>query len=86
MSKYILTHTWCFADGKQGCYSIELSDFDEAFSRFKYLQLLIENDEYDFNAHFSPYKEGDMSYSVYEDEHSFVNRQDLSLRPVEVFA
>lgn len=81
---YILTHTWCFADGTQGRYEVQFNDVDEAFARFKYLQFLIENDEYEFNAHFTPYVEGDMSYSVYEDEHSLMNRQDLVLKQVEV--
>lgn len=84
MELYILTHDWCFADGSQGHYEATFADVDEAFSRFQYLQLLIETDEYDFNAQFTPYVEGDMSYSVYENEHSLVNRQDLVLKQVEV--
>ena len=83
MTRYRLTHTWCFADGTEGRYEIEFSDVNEAFARFKYLQLLIENDEYDFTPKFSDYKDGDMSFSVYEDKCSLVNRQDLNLVPIQ---
>ena len=84
MGKYILIHSWCFADGTEGRYQAEFTDVDEAFARFKYLQLLIENDDYEFNPKFSDYKDGDTSYSVYEDINSPVNRQDLTLKQVEV--
>lgn len=81
---YILTHDWCFSNGEQGHYEVTIHDIDEAFSRFQYLQLLMDNDEYDFNVHRTPYVEGDMSFSIYEDEHSLMNRSDLVLRQVEV--
>ena len=84
MLVYLLTHDWHFANGEEGHYEVSFSDAEEAFSRFKYLQLLIENDEYDFNAHFTPYKDGDTSFSAFESADSLVNRQDLTLKRVEV--
>lgn len=83
---YKLVHTWCFANGEQGRYELEFCDINEAFERFNYLKLLIENDEYNFDAKFTPFVDGDMSFSCYENEDSFINRQDLVLiqREVEV--
>ncbi len=79
---FILTHDWCFANGDKGHYEIIETDSQKAFEKFNDLRLNIENDEYDFDAKYTPYSDGDMSYSVYEDEKSKVNRQDLVLKPV----
>lgn len=85
LTKYTLIHMWNFADGRSGSYQIELYDYDEAFARFEYLKLLMENDDYDFNAKFSSdYHDGDSFYSVYEDKQSLCNRTDLILRKENV--
>ena len=81
---YILSHDWRFADGSFGHYELQFDNPEEAFARFEYYKFLIETDEYDFDAHFTPYAKGDMTFSVYEDENSLVNRQDLVLKQVEV--
>ena len=81
---YLLVHDWCFANGEVGHYELKFTDKDEAYQRFLYLQLLIENDEYDFNAIIPDFHKGDMSYSVYERKDSLMNRQDLSLKTLEV--
>lgn len=79
---FLLTHDWNFANGEVGHYELCFSNLSEARSRFEYLKLLIETDDYDFDAHFTPFAEDDTVFSVYEDANSLVNRQDLVLRAV----
>lgn len=80
---YILKHSWKFNDS-EGCYMATFSNVEEAFERFEYLKKLIECDDYDFDVKFTPYCEGDMEFSAYENSLSLVNRQDLILMEVEV--
>lgn len=84
MEIYVLTHDWNFADGSNGHFEVAFASLQEAFDRFEWYKFLIETDHYDFDAKFSPYCEGDMSFSAYEKEDSSMNRQDLILRQLEV--
>lgn len=84
MTKYVLLHTWNYKNGSCGSYEVSFFDFDEAMNRFIYLQFLMENDDYDFNAIIPEYKKGDTFYSVYEDMDSDINRQNLCIKKVEV--
>lgn len=81
---YILTHDWRFANGDEGHFERTFSDLEEARSCFTNLQLFIETDDYDFDVKFTSFVEGDMSFSAYESVDSLVNRQDLTLKQLEV--
>lgn len=81
---YTLIHTWNLSDGDSGITQLVYDNIDDAFKYFKELQKLIETDVYDFKAVIPLYVDGDMSYSIYENEDSPYNRQDLILIEREV--
>jgi len=83
---FVLTHTWCFDGGIEGRYERTFHNYAEAVEDFEYLELLMENDDYDFNAVIPDKKveggliyNGDLAYSIYEKDDSPINRQDLKL-------